>query len=50
VQLFRWRPRSRYLRSGDLTAVIIPDAHDEAIRDLSRARQDAVRSASERRR
>jgi len=35
---------ARYLRSGDLTPVVIPDAHDEAIRDLSRARQDAVRA------
>ena len=35
---------ARYLRSGDLTPVVIPDAQDEAIRDLSRARQDAVRA------
>lgn len=35
---------ARYLRSGDLTPVSIPDATDEAIRDLSRARQDAVRA------
>ena len=35
---------ARYLRSGDLTAVVIPEAQDEAIRDLSRARQDAVRA------
>jgi transposase len=35
---------ARYLRSGDLTPVMIPDAADEAIRDLSRARQDAVRA------
>jgi transposase len=35
---------ARYLRSGELTAVVIPDATDEAIRDLSRARQDAVRA------
>lgn len=35
---------ARYLRSGDLTPVVIPDATDEAIRDLSRARQDAVRA------
>lgn len=35
---------ARYLRSGDLTPVVIPDARDEAIRDLSRARQDAVRA------
>lgn len=35
---------ARYLRSGDLTPVAIPDAADEAIRDLSRAREDAVRA------
>lgn len=35
---------ARYLRSGDLTPVRIPDVQDEAIRDLSRARQDAVRA------
>jgi len=33
-----------YLRSGELTPVVIPDATDEAIRDLSRAREDAVRA------
>lgn len=33
-----------YLRSGELTPVTIPDARDEAIRDLSRAREDAVRA------
>lgn len=33
-----------YLRAGELTAVVIPDAADEAIRDLSRAREDAVRA------
>lgn len=32
---------ARYHRSGDLTAVHIPPAHDEAVRDLSRARTDA---------
>lgn len=31
-------------RAGDLTAVMIPEEPDEAIRDLSRARQDAVRA------
>ena len=31
-------------RSGELTAVSLPDARDEAIRDLSRAREDAVRA------
>lgn len=35
---------ARYLRSGELTPVVIPDARDEAIRDLSRAREDAVRA------
>jgi len=33
-----------YLRSGELTPVTIPDARDEAVRDLSRAREDAVRA------
>jgi len=33
---------ARYLRAGELTAVSIPDERDEAIRDLSRAREDAV--------
>ncbi len=33
-----------YLRAGELTPVVIPDAGDEAIRDLSRAREDAVRA------
>jgi transposase len=33
-----------YLRAGELTAVTVPDARDEAIRDLSRAREDAVRA------
>jgi transposase len=33
---------ARLARSGDLVAVRIPDERDEAIRDLSRARQDAV--------
>ena len=31
-----------YLRAGELTAVHVPDAVDEAMRDLSRAREDAV--------
>lgn len=35
---------ARYLRAGELTAITIPDARDEAIRDLSRAREDAVRA------
>ena len=29
---------------GDLTPVVVPDERDEAIRDLSRAREDAVRA------
>lgn len=33
---------AEYSRSGALHAVWIPDASDEAIRDLSRAREDAV--------
>jgi transposase len=33
-----------FLRSAELTAVRIPDARDEAIRDLSRTREDAVRA------
>lgn len=35
---------ARYLRSGELTPVTIPDARDEALRDLSRAREDALRA------
>lgn len=33
---------ARLLRAGDLTPVYVPDATDEAIRDLCRARSDAV--------
>jgi transposase len=33
---------ARYLRGGELTAVNVPDVRDEALRDLSRAREDAV--------
>ena len=33
---------ARLLRAGDLTAVYVPNAEDEAIRDLSRAREDAT--------
>src|SRR6266508_739159 len=36
------RKLARLLRAGELTAVYIPDARDEAIRDLCRARSDAV--------
>jgi transposase len=31
-----------FARAGELTAVMIPDARDEALRDLARAREDAV--------
>jgi transposase len=34
---------ARLLRSGDLTSIYLPPVDDEAIRDLSRAREDAVR-------
>jgi len=34
---------ARLLRSGDLTPVDVPTVEDEAIRDLSRAREDAIR-------
>jgi transposase len=33
---------ARESRSGDLIPVVVPDERDEAIRDLSRAREDAV--------
>lgn len=33
-----------FARSAELTAVMIPDAADEALRDLARAREDAVRA------
>ena len=33
---------ARLLRSGDLTSVYVPQVEDEAMRDLSRAREDAV--------
>jgi transposase len=32
---------ARYLRSGDLTSVRVPDESTEALRDLIRARDDA---------
>jgi transposase len=35
------RKLAHFLRSGDLTAVWIPDEHTEALRDLERARDDA---------
>jgi transposase len=34
---------ARLMRSGDLTPIYIPSVEDEAIRDLSRAREDAIR-------
>jgi transposase len=34
---------ARLMRSGDLTPVSVPQVGDEAIRDLSRAREDALR-------
>lgn len=33
---------ARQSRAGDLVLIVVPDARDEAIRDLSRAREDAV--------
>jgi transposase len=33
---------ARLARAGELVAVVVPDVRDEAIRDLSRAREDAV--------
>lgn len=35
------RRLAHFLRSGDLTAVYVPDEAVEAIRDLERARDDA---------
>jgi transposase len=35
-------PRARLMRSGDLTPVSVPQVEDEAIRDLSRAREEAI--------
>jgi transposase len=34
---------ARLLRSGDLTSVYIPTVEDEAIRDMTRAREDALK-------
>jgi transposase len=36
-------PLARLMRSGDLTPVYVPKEEDEAIRDLTRAREDALR-------
>ena len=35
-------PRARLARSGDLTPVYVPKVEDEAIRDLTRAREDTL--------
>jgi len=35
---------AHFARVGDLTPVLVPQAPDDAIRDLSRAREDAVRA------
>jgi transposase len=35
---------AHFARAGDLTPVMVPDESDEAIRDLSRAREDALRA------
>jgi transposase len=35
-------PLARLMRSGDLTPVYVPTVDDEAIRDLTRAREDAI--------
>jgi transposase len=37
---------ARLLRSGDLTPIYVPDEEDEAIRDLTRAREDAKTAQS----
>jgi transposase len=37
------RPLARLMRSGDLTPVYVPQVDDEAIRDLSRAREESLR-------
>jgi transposase len=37
------RQLARLMRSGDLTPVYVPQVDDEAIRDLSRAREDSIR-------
>jgi transposase len=33
---------ARLMRSGDLTSIYVPRVEDEAIRDLSRGREDAM--------
>ena len=34
---------ARWMRSGDLSSIYVPEIEDEAIRDLSRGREDAMR-------
>jgi len=38
---------ARLLRHGDLRAIYIPDVEDESVRDLSRAREDAMHDLSQ---
>jgi transposase len=38
------RRLAHFLRSGDLTAIRVPDEHTEALRDLTRSRDDAKRA------
>jgi transposase len=38
------RRLAHFLRSGDLAAIRVPDEHTEALRDLSRSRDDAKRA------
>jgi transposase len=35
---------ARAARAGELVSVVVPDERDEALRDLSRAREDVVRA------
>jgi transposase len=37
---------AQYSRSGDLHPICVPDPTDEAVRDLSRAREDAVKACT----
>ena len=37
------RQRARLARAGELTAVYVPQVHDAAMRDLTRAREEALR-------
>ena len=37
---------ARFLRSGDLTAIYVPDASTEAMRDLERSREDAKNASN----